>query len=77
MTNEIFDIYGNDPIALCKTWLAEAEESELNDPEAVCLATADKEGHPSARMVLLKEIDLRQDALACVAAIRRHGIVPL
>ncbi|MCB1562828.1 MAG: pyridoxamine 5'-phosphate oxidase [Alphaproteobacteria bacterium] len=59
MTNEIFDIYGNDPIALCKTWLAEAEESELNDPEAVCLATADKEGHPSARMVLLKEISAR------------------
>jgi pyridoxamine 5'-phosphate oxidase len=59
MTNEIFDIYGDDPVALCRTWLAEAEKSEINDPEAVCLATADKEGRLSARMVLLKEISER------------------
>lgn len=48
--------YGNDPVALFKAWLAEATVSEPNDPEAFCLATADADGRPSARMVLLKDI---------------------
>lgn len=59
MTDEIVKIYGDDPIGLCRNWLAEAEKSEINDPEAVCLATCDAQGHPSARMVLLKEISER------------------
>lgn len=46
-------------MALCKAWLAEAEKTELNDPEAVCLATCDQNGRPSARMVLLKDISQR------------------
>ena len=43
-----------DPLALFDEWLAEARMAEINDPEAMALATADSSGHPSARMVLLK-----------------------
>jgi pyridoxamine 5'-phosphate oxidase len=43
-----------DPITLFSEWLAEAEASELNDPNAMALATSDTQGQPSARMVLLK-----------------------
>jgi pyridoxamine 5'-phosphate oxidase len=43
-----------DPIALFDEWFAEARASEPNDPEAMALATADGDGRPSARMVLLK-----------------------
>lgn len=49
----------DDPIALFGAWMAEAERSEPNDPNAVCLATATPEGRPSARMVLLKGVDTR------------------
>ncbi|MGK6322135.1 pyridoxamine 5'-phosphate oxidase [Sphingomonas sp. DT-51] len=47
----------DDPIALFDRWLAEAEQSEPNDPNAMALATADARGRPSARMVLLKGHD--------------------
>ena len=50
-------IGGNDPIALFRAWLVEAEGREPNDPNAMTLATATPEGRPSARMVLLKEVD--------------------
>lgn len=43
-----------DPFALLTRWMAEAEEAEPNDPNAMALATADAEGRPSVRMVLLK-----------------------
>lgn len=43
-----------DPLALFDEWLAEARMAEINDPEAMALATADSSGRPSARMVLLK-----------------------
>lgn len=45
----------SDPIALFSAWLAEAEASEPNDPNAMALATATREGAPSVRMVLLKD----------------------
>jgi pyridoxamine 5'-phosphate oxidase len=48
-----------DPIALFAGWMAEAAQSEPNDPNAVCLATATPDGRPSARMVLLKDVDAR------------------
>lgn len=54
--SEIFEQYGNDPIKLCKQWYEEAEKTEINDPEAVCLATATPDGKPSNRWVLVKEI---------------------
>ncbi len=43
-----------DPFALFDEWFAQARESEINDPEAMALATADAAGRPSLRMVLLK-----------------------
>jgi pyridoxamine 5'-phosphate oxidase len=43
-----------DPIALFDEWLAEARGAEVNDPEAMALATADASGRPSVRIVLLK-----------------------
>ena len=45
----------NDPIELFKTWMDEAKKTELNDPNALSLATADKNGIPSVRIVLLKD----------------------
>ena len=49
----------DDPFALFESWYAEAKTSELNDPNAVALATADATGRPSVRMVLLKGHDPR------------------
>ena len=48
-----------DPIALFKSWFAEAARAEPSDANAVALATADAAGRPSARMVLLKDVDAR------------------
>ncbi|MDB5377722.1 MAG: pyridoxamine 5-phosphate oxidase [Rubritepida sp.] len=48
-----------DPYALFAEWFAEAEKSEPNDPNGMCLATSTPEGRPSARMVLLKGQDER------------------
>ena len=45
----------DDPIHLFKEWFNEANKSELNDPNALALATADISGIPSVRMVLLKD----------------------
>ena len=45
----------NDPIHLFKAWMEEAKKTELNDPNALSLATADKNGTPSVRIVLLKD----------------------
>jgi len=49
----------NDPFCLFRQWLADAEKSEPNDPNAMALATADADGRPSVRMVLLKGVDER------------------
>ncbi len=46
-----------DPIDLFAQWLSDAEKSEPSDPTAVALATADANGIPSVRMVLLKAFD--------------------
>ncbi len=45
----------DDPIHLFKLWMDEAKRSEPNDPNAVSLATSDKNNFPSLRMVLLKD----------------------
>ena len=47
----------NDPIELFKIWMEEAKVSEPNDPNALALATADKNSIPSARIVLLKDFN--------------------
>lgn len=48
---------GDDPFVLARAWLAEAEQHEPNDPNAIALATVDPDGLPNVRMVLLKEIE--------------------
>jgi len=45
-----------DPFALFDEWFAEARASEINDPEAMALASADANGRPSVRIVLLRHI---------------------
>jgi len=44
----------DDPFALFDAWYEEARSVEINDPDAMSLATATGEGRPSVRMVLLK-----------------------
>jgi pyridoxamine 5'-phosphate oxidase len=44
----------NDPIELFRVWMEEAKKTEPNDPNALALATSDKDNTPSVRMVLLK-----------------------
>ncbi|MFB0993214.1 MAG: pyridoxamine 5'-phosphate oxidase [Paracoccaceae bacterium] len=52
------DIFaGEDPFFLVKNWLSEAEKHELNDPNAIALASVDCDGMPNVRMVLLKDIE--------------------
>lgn len=48
---------GDDPFVIARDWLAEAEKSEPNDPNAIALSTVDADGLPNARMVLLKDIE--------------------
>ena len=48
-----------DPFALFDTWFAEAAAGEVNDPNAMTLATSAAGGMPSARIVLLKGHDAR------------------
>ena len=48
---------GDDPFEIARRWLAQAEQSEVNDPNAIALSTVDPDGLPNARMVLLKEIE--------------------
>ena len=48
-----------DPLALFALWYKEAQQSTVARPHAMVLATADAQGRPSARMVLLKECDQR------------------
>ncbi len=48
-----------EPLRLFAKWLEEAREAEINDPEAMALASVDPDGLPNLRMVLLKEADER------------------
>jgi pyridoxamine 5'-phosphate oxidase len=47
----------DDPIELFKVWMDEAKKSEPNDPNALSLATSNKDNLPSVRMVLLKDFN--------------------
>ena len=44
----------DNPIELFKKWFAKAEKTEINDPNAVAVATSNKDNQPNVRMVLLK-----------------------
>ncbi|WP_108502394.1 pyridoxamine 5'-phosphate oxidase [Paracoccus indicus] len=57
MTDRTGIFAGDDPFDITRAWLAEAEASEINDPNAIALSTVDAEGMPDTRMVLLKDID--------------------
>ncbi|MBR9649962.1 pyridoxamine 5'-phosphate oxidase [Thalassovita aquimarina] len=57
MTDRTGIFAGDDPFEIARRWLAEAEASEINDPNAIALSTVDETGLPNARMVLLKEIE--------------------
>ena len=48
---------GDDPFQIARNWLKEAEASEVNDPNAIALATVDASGMPNSRMVLLKDVE--------------------
>jgi pyridoxamine 5'-phosphate oxidase len=49
----------DDPFALFRRWFAEATEKEVNDPDAITLATVDASGMPDARAMLCKQADER------------------
>lgn len=53
------NIFPQTPLPLFLEWFELAKESEINDPDAMALATATKDGCPSVRMVLLKEANER------------------
>ena len=48
-----------DPLRQFERWFAEAQRAAVVEPNAMTLATADADGRPSARMVLLKGVDAR------------------
>ena len=48
-----------DPFEMFTTWMKDAEKTEPNEANAMAVATADAEGHPNIRMVLLKAVDSR------------------
>ena len=51
------ELEADEPFQLFADWLARANETEPNDPNAVALATVDADGLPDVRMVLLKDFD--------------------
>lgn len=56
MTERTGIFAGDDPFAIARQWLDDATETEVNDPNAIALATVDANGLPNVRMVLLKDI---------------------
>lgn len=57
LTNDDFTQSDN-PFELFKTWMADAQASELNDPNAMSVATVDEEGMPNVRILLLKDFSV-------------------
>ncbi len=63
MSQKSHDTHGGDfaeavePFLLFESWFGEAREKEINDPNAMAIATADPSGMPNVRMVLLKGLD--------------------
>ena len=47
----------DDPFIVFRQWMSEAEKNEINDPNAVALATVNESHQPDVRMVLLKEFN--------------------
>lgn len=57
MTDRIGIFAGDNPFDIARAWLAEAQVSEPNDPNAIALSTVDADGMPNGRIVLLKEVE--------------------
>lgn len=57
-SSHVIDV--GDPLELFDAWLAQAQVSEPNDPNAAALATASAAGEPSVRMVLAKRVGDRR-----------------
>ncbi|HET8954212.1 MAG TPA: pyridoxamine 5'-phosphate oxidase family protein [Solirubrobacterales bacterium] len=51
-----FDAPPAEPLALLERWLAAAEERGVCEPRALALATADADGRPSVRTLLVKQL---------------------
>ena len=51
---------GKEPLEIFRRWFEEAKKTEINDPDAIALATVDEEGLPNVRMVfrLFRMMDL-------------------
>ena len=64
-----------DPFELFQAWLAEAEKYEINDPNAMALATTDAGGLPNVRMVLLRA-SMRPAARIAVSCSTRTSKAP-
>lgn len=64
---------GADPFVIAQAWLAEAEKTEPNDPNAIALATVDPQGLPNVRMVLLKDIESEGDGQGAFVFYTNYG----
>jgi len=64
---------GEDPFQIARSWLAEAEKSEPNDPNAIALATVDPDGLPNVRMVLLKDIEVPSEGHGAFVFYTNYG----
>jgi pyridoxamine 5'-phosphate oxidase len=53
------EVYADSPFDQFRAWMADAEKSEPNDANAMIVATATPDGHPSLRAILLKGVDAR------------------
>ena len=58
MNNNNLISLNEDPIDLFSKWYEEAKKTELNDPNAMNLATISKDNKPSSRIVLLKSFSI-------------------
>ncbi len=54
---KLFESWYEEAFKLFESWYEEAKKNEINDPNALALGTATKQGVPSVRMVLLKGYD--------------------
>ncbi|WP_162651961.1 pyridoxamine 5'-phosphate oxidase [Lentilitoribacter sp. Alg239-R112] len=57
LTNNDFT-QSDDPFELFATWMADADASEPNDPNAMSVATVDEDGMPNVRILLLKDFSV-------------------
>lgn len=73
MTDRTGIFAGDDPFVIARSWLAEAEAEEINDPNAIALATVDSDGLPNVRMVLLKEIESHGDGQGAFVFYTNYG----